>query len=338
MKNSKLGVLLVVLFFCTSCNEEDFLEDFDTKELFAAPTQIEIDAVIADWESRDLSPKGYTLIEETPIGTAGAVLKMIAYEVDGFKQYGALVIPGRTTPVPVRMWLKGFSFNPEEIQTNFSLSGGDDFDIPYIFAVPALRGQPINITLNGVAYASPIAEGNKCDAFDEATDDAIALLNIIESTEVNADMERVSVRGGSRGGTVAMLMGERDERVKRVIGIAGPTNMLQLTSKNENDPTYKCQFLDALVNKGTTVQQARHKMIASSPVYFSKYLPQTQLHLAENDRIVPVSQGEQLERVMKDAGLDDTFELFIYKGRDHSNIGNNNMELINRLNQFLTGF
>ncbi len=321
-----------------SCNPPDFLDDQDRQALFSEPTQSELDVVLQDWAFRDLSPQNYTVEQEIPIGTAGTVLQMVSFELEGLKQYGAIVVPNTENRVPVRMVLNGFSFHPERIETSTTLVGGESFDIPYIFAIPAFRGQAVHLVLNGTTYSTPISEGDKCNAFDKATDDAIAFLNSIESELPNADMEKVSVRGGSRGGTVALLMGERDKRVKKVIGVAGPTNMLVLTSKNENDPIYKCQFLKDLVNEKVTLEQARHTMIASSPIYFAQNLPSTQLHLAQNDRIVPVSQGKQLESKIEDLNQTESFKLFIYENRDHTNIATMNSELRNRIQDFLLGF
>jgi dipeptidyl aminopeptidase/acylaminoacyl peptidase len=62
--------------------------------------------------------------------------------------------------------------------------------------------------------------GEHCDGFDGAADDIIAFLNVIEETEDRADVQRTTVRGGSRGATVALLVAERDKRVKGAIGVA----------------------------------------------------------------------------------------------------------------------
>src|SRR5690606_2383281 len=140
----------------------------------------------------------------------------------------------------------------------------------------------------------------------------------------------------SRGATVAFLMGERDKRVKRVLGIAGPTNLLELTSKMENDLTYQCQFLSDLVNETATIAETRHKMIASSPIYFAENLPVSQLHLGKEDKIVPVSQGEMLEEIMIGLGIFGRFQLFVYKNRNHQNIAANNEELDMRVEEFLS--
>jgi dipeptidyl aminopeptidase/acylaminoacyl peptidase len=263
------------------------------------------------------------------------VLKIVSFQVGEYKEYGALLVPGSGTNLPVRMYLGGFQHGNS---TNAIILESDDSHIgePFIFAFPALRGQSISITINGTEYTSPVSEGNHCDAFDGAADDAIAFLNIIEATEDKADMKRVSVRGGSRGATVALLVAERDKRVKLAIAVAGPANLVTLTSHNENDLTYQCQFLQSFVNETETMAQVRHKMIASSPVFFAAGLPKTQVHLAAEDDIVPVSQGNELENEIKTLGKQDQFELFIYEGRGHADIATDNQELSDRIQEFLS--
>jgi len=332
------NILIFVCLVHQSCDTSDFLDSQDRSALFREPVQSELDAVLLDWNSRDLMPQEYKIDEEIAIGTVGTVLKIVSFKVSGYKRYGAIIVPNSDSAVAVRLSLNGFSFNPENMETSVALSSNEAFDIPLIFAVPAFRGQAVHLVLNGVPYSTPISEGNKCEAFDEATDDAIAFLNIIENEISNADMARCTVRGGSRGGTVAMLMGQRDDRVQKVISIAGPTDMLTLTSKNENDAIYKCQFLEDLVMGAKTISQARNTMIASSPIYFAERLPPTQLHLAEDDKIVPVLQGEQLLKKMQDLGLTDNFELFVYENRNHGNIVDMNEQLIVRVQDFLRGF
>ncbi|WP_299218228.1 prolyl oligopeptidase family serine peptidase [uncultured Aquimarina sp.] len=332
MKSSFMVIIL--LGFLTACDKDDFLDNFDNQILFATPTEVELNAISQDWTSRDLSPDDYRLEQIIELTSNGAILKIVSYRVNGFKEYGALIIPESSIPLPIRMQIFGFS---KEVTTNsFRLNLNDDSDLPFIFAIPALRGQSLRITINNEEYTTPTSEGRHCDAFDGATDDALAFLNIIESTETNADFNRVAVNGGSRGGTVALLMGEHDERIKRVVGVVAPTNMLELTSRNENDTTYQCQFLQELVSGNITIEEARYKMIASSPIYFAKNLPLTQLHMAENDQNVPLSQGEQLLDVMTNLGLGESFELFVYENRTHSNIGMENQELTSRIQQFLS--
>jgi dipeptidyl aminopeptidase/acylaminoacyl peptidase len=119
-----------------------------------------------------------------------------------------------------------------------------------------------------------------------------------------------------------------------VIGVAGPTNMMALTAQREKGSTPQCLFLGELAS-GSTLTEVRQKMIASSPVFFAKALPKTQLHFAANDVNVPVSQGEELKKVINDLGQSATFEMFVYEGRDHSDIANSNTEMTDRIKQFL---
>ncbi len=234
--NYKIFVTVLILSnLLTSCSKDEFLNNFNRQELFAQPTQAELNAVMTDWESRDLSPTDFAVEQTVELTTNGTLLKIVSFRVDGNKEYGALIIPQSDTPLPVRMNILGFSYNLTAIP--FSINLNDDDGLPFIYAVPALRGHSLSFTINGVEYTSPISEGRQCDAYDRAADDGIAFLNIIESTENNVDINRVAVRGGSRGATVALLMGERDSRVKRVLGIAGPTNLLELTAKDENELT-----------------------------------------------------------------------------------------------------
>ena len=332
VRKAVLLVAFTVLIY-TSCKEPDFLDNYDRQALFAPPTQEELDAVKTDWQSRALLPDGYAVEQETEVNPNGTILKIVSFKVNGYKEYGALLIPESDQSMPVHMYLSGFAIDNTEAVINLvqQEGSGDQF----IFAVPAFRGQSLSITINGVEYNSPVSEGIHCEAFDGAADDAIAFLNIIQSTEEKANTERVSMRGGSRGGGVALLVAGRDKRVKLAIDIAGPTNMLDLTAINENDLTYQCQFLDDLVNGSASISDVRQKMIASSPVFFAADLPKTQLHLAANDWIVPVSQGEQLKQRMDELGRTDIFELFIYEGREHSNIANDNQEMNTRINAFL---
>ena len=306
-------IFLLIICFTVSCSKNDFLKDYNKQELFAPPSREELNAVRSDWESRDLSPNEYHVEQTVEVTNSGTILKILSFKVGTYKEYGALLIPKSTQPIPVRMFINGFEKGITANTINIAVD--TSLHQPSILAIPALRGQSLNVTLNGMSYTTPISEGEHCDAFDGATDDAIALLNIIESTEEIADINRVAVRGGSRGGTVALLMAERDKRVKMAIAVVGPTNMMELTSKNENDATYQCQFLSDLVNGSSTITEIRHNLMASSPIFFAEDLPQTQMHFAANDKIIPIEQGEQLKIKMDELGLQDLFEMYIYEGR-----------------------
>lgn len=330
--NRRALFLLLSVGLLLSC-DDDFLDGFNRAELFAAPSQSELDAVRADWATRELMPTDYRIEQQAEVAN-GTVLKIISFRLGNLREYGALLVPKSNIALPVRMFINGFGLGNTVNAIRLEISSAT-FNSPYVFAIPALRGQSLSITVNGTEYTTPVSEGIHCDAFDRAADDAIAFLNAIERMENKADVNRVAVRGGSRGATVALLVGERDERVKMAFAVAGPTNLLELTSVNENDLTYQCQFLDALVGGGATIDDVRHSLIASSPLFFAEHLPKTQVHAAQADTIVPVSQGEELKYKMEELGLESRFELFIYPGRDHATIGSDNQELNDRIARLL---
>lgn len=318
----------------TSCKKDDFLSDDDKIALFSTPSAAEKENVLNDWKTRDLTPTDYNIIQDNEILNGTFKLRMVSFKVGGMKEYGALLIPKTDSLIPVRMYIGGFGLNSTTNSVNLAFDNSSN-NKSFILAIPALRGQSLEITVNGTLYKTPISEGNHCDAFDGATDDALAFLNLIQQTETSADVNRTSVRGGSRGCTVALLSGIRDKRIKRVIGVAGPVNMLELTSVNENDPTYQCQFLSSYKNNQTSLAATRNKMIASSPIYFADRLPLAQLHMGLNDKIVPVSQGYDLQQKINQLGMSDMFQLYTYN-RTHTDIATNNTELSERIEIFLS--
>jgi dipeptidyl aminopeptidase/acylaminoacyl peptidase len=208
--------------------------------------------------------------------------------------------------------------------------------LPFVYVLPALRGLSVSLQVNETEYSSPSSEGSRFDAFDGATDDVIATLNAVGTLFPNADTSTAMIRGGSRGGIVALLTGERDQRFKRLAPVAFNVDFVGLTAMLYNDPIYKAQFLDGLIGGTASIAETRRNMIASSPIYFCSRLPKTQLHCAANDRITPVAQGEMLMKAMKDLGLEDRVELFIYPNRDHSTIGTGNTEMENRIRGFFS--
>ncbi len=328
------SLTITTLFFCLTSCKKDHLSKDDKNTLFAIPTTIELDNISNSWNNRDLSPTDYQIEQQTDILSGAFKLKIVSFRVNSIKEYGALIIPNTTVTVPVQILVGGFGLNitTNNVNLTFNNSGSGS---SRILAIPALRGQSLAITINGTVYTTPLSEGNHCDAFDKATDDVLAFLNLIQQTEAKADVNRTGVRGGSRGGTVALLAGIRDLRVKRVVGIVSPTNILELTSQNVNDATYQCQFLSAYKNGQASLEDTRNKMIASSPIYFAQHLPLAQLHLGLKDVNVPIKQGYDIEKRMEELGLPTKFQLFTYD-KTHTDIATNNLQLAERIELFLS--
>lgn len=330
-------LLLLCLFLpLVSCREDEVLQGIDKTALFTPPTQEEIEAVKEGWKNRDLSVKGFRVEQTIHLWENGPLLQFVSFLVGNDREHGALIIPKASKPLPVYLFLNGYSNDNPINQNNLVINTSQTAAIPFVYAIPALRGQTLVLNVNGKEYEAPRSEGRHSDAFDGAADDAIAFLNVIDAHFPQADANQTAARGGSRGGTVALLMAERDERVQLAIGVAFPTDLVALTAKHQNDPTYKDQFLRDLVDGSKSVFETRQKMIASSPVFFCESLPKTQIHYGSEDKITPVEQGDLLNNRLKELGLEGKLEFHIYQGRSHTDIGSDNQDLHNRIQVFLS--
>jgi dienelactone hydrolase len=311
------ALCLLWLALC-ACKKDNYLRGIDQDALFAPPNPAELAAVEGDWAARQLSPNGYRL-EKTVSLTGGAELRFISFLTGSYRTQAAVLVPGTAGPHPVQLQLTGFALN-NPVQTVALQAAPGGTAAPFVVGWVAFRGQTLRVTVDGQTYERPVSEGAVGDAFDGATDDAQALLNVLLRTVASADASRVAVRGGSRGGTVALLLAERDARVRRVIDVVGPTDLLGLTQRNQQDPTYQLQFLQELKEGRQTLAQARQRLLASSPLYFAQRLPLTQLHLGSQDRIVPPAQGERLREQMQALGRATQLEYHLYEGRDHQSV------------------
>lgn len=292
---------------------------FSLSAVFTKPTAAEIRAVTADWQTRDLSVRqvaevatGRIKFEEDEF-----IVRIVSHLVHGRKHYGAIIAPadGGASCCPVVVETKGVSWN----YFHLDLANLDspvfmkDARQRFIYVVPSFRGEVLHF--NGVDYQS---EGDRTNAWDGATDDAIALLNVALKTTPAADAKRVCVFGRSRGGTVALLMGERDPRVRCVVEWSGPTDWFSLmgtegwtqqelfaeglrtrAGPSETGGQLVEHFLLKAVHGEENLNEVRHRMLASSPLYFSQRLPRVQLHYGIEDPFVPVRNGIQLATRLK---------------------------------------
>jgi dienelactone hydrolase len=329
--------IVIALFFIIllgSCKKKDVLRGFDKRALFAPPSTGELETIKTIWQKRNLIPENI-IVEDVHVINSQLSFQLLSFRLNDNKQYAGVLVPKTSKPLPVHLNVFGFALDVPVSYQNIKLDSSDTSSLPFLFVFPALRGQSLNFTVNDKTYTSPVSEGTRDDAFDGAADDALACLNAAILTFKNADTSRVMINGGSRGGTVALLVAERDKRIKRAAAVAFPTDLLGLTAEYQQDPTYQFQFLNALVNGTATLEETRIKMIASSPLYFCSQLPKTQIHFGEKDNITPAAQGQLLFNAMKTLGLQDRIEMFVYKGRSHSDIGNNNNnEMGDRIQSF----
>lgn len=163
-----------------------------------------------------------------------------------------------------------------------------------------------------------LSEGDRTNAWDGATDDALALLELALRTTPDADSTRIGIFGQSRGGSVALLAAIRDTRIRAVVSWCGPVDWFthmgtggwsleeivrEGVRLNAVPPEPGGQFIERYLRRPNaderTLRFARHRMIASSPLYFLQHLPRVRCSYGREDSMVPVSNAESLIRAFR---------------------------------------
>jgi hypothetical protein len=319
-------------------DKEPWKIPFPVSSVFAKPTAAEIKAVEQDWATRDLAPAGIReeLRDHVRLGRWNANVRIVSHLVHGSRHYSAIIYPDGSAPgtLPVIVVAKGVSptYFPLNIddQPNDALMG--EISDRFIYVFPSYRGEVLNF--KGRSFRS---EGDRRDALDGATDDALALLSVALQTTPAADATRICVYGQSRGGNVALLAGIRDKRIKCVVDVSGPADWFYLMGTNgwteqelwaealrthantqETGGQNLERFMMRAIEGKADLAAVRHNMIASSPLYFAERLPLAQLHYGMEDTSVPVRNGRQLVAEMKRAGVPASrYEAYFYPNEGH---------------------
>jgi hypothetical protein len=311
---------------------------FPLKAVFDKPTPAEIRAVEVDWRTRDLTPHDVQQVTTKEVELAGSrsIVRIVSHRVHGSRHYGAIIIPPNAKPgcCPVVIEAKGVSpsYFPLSLEGLHTLGFMGDLRQQFIYLVPSYRGELLKF--DGVDYQS---EGDRTDAWDGATDDAIALLNVALQTTPAADANRICAFGQSRGGTVALLLGIRDRRISCVVDSAGPTDWFELMGTEgwtqeeifgeglrtrANPEETGGQLIDHFLLKAIRGQEnlaaVRHRMLAASPLYFASRLPRALLHYGVEDPFVPVRNGLQFVAELRRHHVPaQRFQASFYPGEGH---------------------
>jgi len=135
--------------------------------------------------------------------------------------------------MPVLVYLEGFSQQSPAVwinQKNLLLKQLDeDYWHNFVIVIPSFRGQTLyfnDINNEWVRYKSG---GARNDAYDGPAEDALGLLNVALETVETADKDRIIVAGYSRGGTVGLLMAQRDNRIKWILNSVSPLDFVGST-------------------------------------------------------------------------------------------------------------
>lgn len=286
-------------------------------ELFAPPTSTELANVQTTWSQRDLSARDVKIVYRDSLPD-GRLLQVIAHTSTGGKHFGAIISPAEGTPIPpngfpIALSLAGFG-PPFKVKVN-THPPSDSVLPPGITAIPAFRGH--SLIVGDQIFQS---EGPLFDHCDGGTDDILSFLNVVIKVTPSAG-EWVVATGGSRGGNTAMLASIRDDRIKRVVSLAGPdTYLIDSYRANPNmQLSYDHWFLKDLTANQSSISEARARIISCSPLYFVEDLALLQLHHGTADVNVPFEVLARMEQAWIDKGRDlAELETYSYEGADHS--------------------
>lgn len=314
---------------------------YDLDALFQIPTDAEIDLVKLDWEKRDLRPVDINTVAVTTLELEYTTydVRIVGHRVHSDLHYGAILTPQDLDdePVPVVLEARGVdpNYTPLDISEGTQLMRAlGVMQDRFIFVIPSLRGE--TLTIQGQSYTS---EGDRSDSWDGAADDTIALLSVALKIETATDLRKIAVYGKSRGGSIALLAGIRDERINLVLNLAGPVDWFRamenkfwsteevlrdmlrdgrpLETTQEGGQFYE-RFIAPVARGEWNLADSRHNMIAGSPLYFLETLPLTYSFYGREDRSVPVVNAELMQGRMTALGrYGSDFFVTIYEGRGH---------------------
>lgn len=319
-----------------SSSDSGWRVPFPLDSLFSEPTPEEIAEARSAWGARDLGIRAVETVLTRPLqfGNVRATLRIVAHRVHGSRHFGAIIVPDGAPPrsCPVIVEAKGVSwdFFPLRVPEGLDVPGilGDDFG-RFVLVAPGFRGETIV-----VGHDTLRSEGDRADAWDGATDDLLALLNVALATTPSIDPKRVCVFGRSRGGAVALLAAERDRRIGGVAAWAAPADWFRLmglrgwtqqelvadglrhrAAPNQSGGQFVNYFLKAAIDGRAGLRETRLRMIASSPLYAAELLPETQLHYGVDDGIVPERNGRALAAAVRQP--DRCLRAFFHDGAGH---------------------
>ncbi len=334
---SCLRFILITGFFslagCSGSNgptKDHIVAGVNFTALFAPPSAAEKRAVQEDWSSRDATPHDIAVVDSAHLvlGIANASVRVVAFRIADVLEYGAIVIPDSArlgqTPVLVYCHPGDAGENVNDVLAIIPYALGAT-SADFIYVIPSFRGE--DLTFQGVVHHS----AGEPSPWDRDVDDARALLTVTLTMIPAADSTRVGAVGLSRGGGVAMLLGERDSRIDLIVEFFGPTDFFsEFTQSVVKDALQgslrdlpgltdlDAQVIQPLKNAQITIAQARLEILRRSPVYFLDQLPATQGHHGTADDIVPVSEALRLQQALLDAGLlYPDYHVYIYQNGEH---------------------
>lgn len=319
-------VLILLLLSVSVCAQTDL------SDLHAPPTQAEIDAVKAEWATRDHGVYNWTVVSTLTMGGGAFNVDIVSHEVGGNVHYAAVRYPENYDPTesyPVLIFNHGGA-------SGVNVAALGQFQATcyrsFFVGLPSFRSEELrtgNLTNPPEIYTS----GGVQSEMDGDTDDALSLLTGILALP-GADANRVGVLGGSRGGGVSHLMSAKDDRIQRASIFYGATDHMTLPGLQAKMEDYVdnggglkppeaavytygvAPYLDGTL----TLAEARLELLRRSVVYFVDELPLPYLvQHSDDDLVVTVNHSQLLAAEFAATGISSPdFEYFEYTGYGHT--------------------
>jgi acetyl esterase/lipase len=170
------------------------------------------------------------------------------------------------------------------------------------------------------------------DIYDDARDAYLFLRN--NAAQYGIDPDRISVGGESAGGHLALLVGLREQGVRSIIDLYGPTDIVAFY--NQSRLTWKETALMMVMGKTPQEDPEAWRQVSPINLVSSTSPPILILH-GTRDSIVPFSQAEALRDRLRQVGA--RFVFAPVDGADHgwvlSTWGNTSMRTLPVMAQFL---
>ncbi len=286
--------------------------------LFDTPEPEEIAAVRADWALRVPTVSGFQL-EAQGMDSTGALYDVISHMVDGHRHYAGVRYPRNYTPgqphaalVVCHGGLGGVVL--EEASNFLTVLPGQCVDDEYFLIIPSFRGEFL-----GTLFAGTFVSGGTPSPADRDVDDTRSLLSTVLVNYADIDHARIGAWGISRGGAVALLLSERDERIRRLVDMFGFTDLSLPSVQAEVDLILNAGATPSGIGRvvweasvepwltGTlTLADARLAWIRRSPCYFARDLPPIQAHHGLQDVQVDASHTGVLLDALAALGASQT--------------------------------
>jgi predicted esterase len=306
----------------------------DLAPLFAPPTTVEIEAVRADWNTRDLAWTDWSIIDEST--SSGHRIQLVRYVLGGDDLYAMLRFPrNESSPVwPVMLWHHGGTsgLDADDLLTFDADHTGDCLADSFLVIAPTYRSEAFR---GGSGLTARTSEGAP-SPFDRDADDAMALLNAVLDNMPQASPTLVRQWGRSRGANVAWHVTLRDQRVVRTTAYFAPTDFryADIQSKCQQAEDTGVPSTDSLAKRvmsfivepwlaGTTsLAEARHQLTAWSVLPFLDSPLAVQIHHGESDDRVPVVHGQDAVAALVVGGaVAPEFAAYFYPGGSHGMTG-----------------